>query len=85
MSCAGCGEWSAGTPTACTSCSKAWKWDQPSASSSRNIPPTTPITASSQRSRFTHYCLYIRNEVCLAHRDVRGFILPVQDNPLPQR
>src|ERR1700737_4865596 len=50
MSCVGYAGWSERTPTACISSSRAWRWDQPSASSCRNILPRTPIIASSPTS-----------------------------------
>src|SRR5215469_7478157 len=50
MSCPGSAECSRRTPTACTSFSRAWRSARPSASPCRNIPPTTPIIASSPTS-----------------------------------
>ena len=47
-----------------TSSSRAWNKGRPSGAWCRSIPPKIRITASShQRSRFTHYYFYIRDEV----------------------
>src|SRR5579864_4047385 len=51
--------------TGSISFSKAWNRAEPSVSVSRNIPPRTPNyrILAHQRSRFTHYYFYIRDEV----------------------
>ena len=51
-------------PTAPTSSSRAWSKGRPSASACRNTRPRTPHyrIVAHQRSRFTHYYFYVRDE-----------------------
>ena len=65
MSCARCVEWSGRTPTACTSSSKAWKSGPTFRIIIPKYPPKDPNyrVIANQRSRYTHYYFYIRDEV----------------------
>ena len=63
-SCRGNDAWHGNTPTASTTSSRAWSRGRPTGSAYRNIPPRTRIhrILAPQRSRFTHYYFYIRDE-----------------------
>ena len=62
---AGCARWSGGTATGCTSSSRAWSKGRPSGARVPKYPTQDPNhrILAPQRSRFTHYYFYIRDEV----------------------
>src|ERR1700751_1951663 len=64
MSCPGNAAWPGTTPTASTSSSRAWSRGRAFASASPNTPPKDPNyrILARQRSRFTHYYFYLRDE-----------------------
>ena len=64
MSCPGNAAWPATTPTASISSSRAWSRGQAFASASPNMPTKDPNyrILARQRSRFTHYYFYLRDE-----------------------